>query len=173
MSETSQKQTEADKNNDQQSTGPKTDEGKAVSRYNALKHGLLSKEVLLGGEDEKDLLELGKRLRSELAPANELEQILVDRIVANTWRLRRAMLIETAMIKVDCDGGENDIMPTKRSIGEAFIHDFANSDSYTKFTRYETNIERGIYKALHELQRLQGARNGEKVLPPVAIDLDV
>jgi hypothetical protein len=53
--------------------GPKTNEGKAVSRYNAIKHGLLSKEVLLDGEDEKALVDIGKKLRSELQPQSELE----------------------------------------------------------------------------------------------------
>jgi len=54
MSETSQKQLEANRQNAKLG-GVKTEEGKAVSKYNALKHGLLSKEVLLKGEDEKVL----------------------------------------------------------------------------------------------------------------------
>jgi hypothetical protein len=39
--------------------------------------------------------------------------------------------------------------------------------------RYETTIERGLYKALHELQRLQAARAGVPVSPPAAADVDV
>jgi hypothetical protein len=39
--------------------------------------------------------------------------------------------------------------------------------------RYETNIDRGIYRALHELQRLQSIRRGENVLPPLTIDVDI
>ena len=31
-------------------------------------------------------------------------------------------------------------------------------DRQTRVLRYETTIERGLYKALHELQRLQAAR---------------
>ncbi len=43
-----------------------------------------------------------------------------------------------------------------------------------KPSRYETTIERSLYKALHELQRLQAARHTEGyVPPPVAIDVDV
>jgi hypothetical protein len=38
----------------------------------------------------------------------------------------------------------------------------------------ETTVERSLYKALHELQRLQAARRAEgNASPPVAIDLDV
>ena len=78
--------------------GVKTEEGKAVSKHNALKHGLLSKEVLLDGENEKTLIKIGKRLRAELEPQSGLELILVDRIIANVWRLRRVMRIEREMM---------------------------------------------------------------------------
>jgi hypothetical protein len=52
-------------------------------------------------------------------------------------------------------------------------YDFANNDTYGKLIRYESSIERGIYKALHELQRIQSARAGEKPPVPIAIDVDV
>ena len=100
MSELSQKQLEANQKNAKLG-GVKTEEGKAVSKYNALKHGLLSKEVLLEGEDEKMLVEVGKKLRAELEPQTELELVLVDRITANVWRLRRVMQIEREMIDDD------------------------------------------------------------------------
>jgi hypothetical protein len=43
------KQMEANRRNAQKSTGPKTPDGRAVSKMNALKHGILSKEVLARG----------------------------------------------------------------------------------------------------------------------------
>jgi hypothetical protein len=60
---TTTKRMAANRRNAQKSTGPKTPEGKAVVRLNAMKHGLLSREVLLPDEDEATLVELGKRLR--------------------------------------------------------------------------------------------------------------
>jgi hypothetical protein len=140
-----------------------------VSRYNALKHGILSQEVLLDSEDEKSLIELGRRLRTELKPETELELLLVDRIIANTWRLKRALKGETEMIKHDID----DVFGTDKNFGSALSSNFANYDSYGKFVRYEASLERGIYKALHELQRIQAARAGEKPLIPIAIDVDI
>jgi hypothetical protein len=50
---TSTRKSEANRRNALKSTGPKTPEGQAVVRFNALKHGLLSREVLLPGEDEE------------------------------------------------------------------------------------------------------------------------
>lgn len=168
MSEVSQKQLEANRKNAKLG-GVKTEEGKAVSKYNALKHGILSQEVLLEGEDEKSLVEIGKKLRTELKPETELELLLVDRIVANTWRLKRALKGEKEMIEHDIDG----VLDGEKDFGAALSYDFANYDSYGKFTRYETSLERGIYKALHELQRIQAARAGEKPPAPIAIDVDV
>ncbi len=42
-----------------------------------------------------------------------------------------------------------------------------------KVQRYETSIERSLYKALHELQRLQAARQDGGVAAPVAVDVMV
>ena len=170
MSELSQKQLEANRNNAKLG-GVKTDEGKAISKYNALKHGLLSKEVVLDGElDEKILIEIGRKLRTELEPQTELELVLIDRITANVWRLRRVMQIEREMMDNDREDSYGD---TKKTLGSALSYDFANHDTYGKLIRYETSIEKGIYKALHELQRIQATRAGEKPSIPIAIDIDI
>ena len=59
---TSARKAEANRQNALKSTGPKTPEGKDAIRLNALSHGLLSKEILLPGEDEEALRELAERL---------------------------------------------------------------------------------------------------------------
>jgi hypothetical protein len=94
---TSERKTEANRRNALKSTGPKTPEGKAAVRTNAMRHGLLSREVLLSGEDPEALRELGEHLRAELQPVGELENLLVDRIVAAGWRLRRLRRVEAGI----------------------------------------------------------------------------
>jgi len=157
MTETSQKQTDANRENGKKG-GIKTEEGKAISRYNALKHGLLSKEVLIKGEDEDALQDLQKKLRQELLPASEIELLLVDRIASNIWRLKRALSFENG--EVLCT----------QLIAESTMGLMSNAD---RFFRYETMLERGIYKALHELERIQAKRNGVNVPPPIALDIDI
>ncbi len=49
---TNQKKIESNRKNTLKSAGPKTQEGKKVSRLNALKHGVLSQEILIPGEDK-------------------------------------------------------------------------------------------------------------------------
>ena len=61
---TSNKQLAANRLNAQKSTGPRTDKGKAVTKYNALRHGLLAQDVVLPGENESafdDLYEISDK----------------------------------------------------------------------------------------------------------------
>ena len=40
-------------------------------------------------------------------------------------------------------------------------------------TPYESNLERSLFKILHEIQRLQAARSGAVVPPPAALNVDL
>ncbi len=138
--------------NNEHKSGPKTPQGKDIAKMNALKHGLLSKEVLIDGENEDELLLITSNFNQEFEPETEMEKVLVDRIVANIWRLKRAMKMEDGEVI---------------SSGGGLMYD---SD---KFFRYETMLERGIFKALHELERLQARRSGKDVPLPIPVDVDL
>jgi len=75
----------ANRENARRSTGLRTPAGKRAARRNALKHGLLAQEVLLASENARDLEELARRLRAALRPADDLEALLVDRVVSCAW----------------------------------------------------------------------------------------
>jgi hypothetical protein len=169
---TSEKKAEANRRNALKSTGPKTPEGKAAVRLNALRHGLRSEEILLPGEDEQALRELDEYLRAELQPVGELENLLIDRVVAAYWRLRRLGRVEAGIFIQESYGNVGDSDASK--LGLSFIRDGNGANAFSKLSRYEAGIERGLYKALHELQRLQAARRADgDATPPVAIDVDV
>lgn len=168
---TSDRKAEANRRNALKSTGPKTPEGKAAVRLNALKHGLLSREVLLSGEDEDALRELAESLRAELQPIGELENVLVDRITSLLWRLRRLGRVEAGIFAWELNERMSD--PDTSTLGLAFIRDANGANAFSKLSRYETTMERGLYKALHEVQRLQTARAAGSVPPPLAVDIDV
>src|SRR5215203_6843864 len=94
---TSDKQAQANRQNALKSTGPKTPEGKARVSKNALKHGLLSQDVLVPGEHGAALEELGENLRAELEPAGALENLFVEQVIAAYWRLRRLGRVEAGI----------------------------------------------------------------------------
>jgi hypothetical protein len=57
--------------------------------------------------------------------------------------------------------------------GEAFVRDSRRENALPKLSRYETAIERSLFKAYHELQRLQAARQGKEVPLPLALDVNI
>jgi hypothetical protein len=57
--------------------------------------------------------------------------------------------------------------------GAAFTRDANHGNAFSKLSRYETAIERRIFTSLHELQRLQSAREGTAAPIPVAADINV
>jgi hypothetical protein len=102
----------ANRRNAQKSTGPKTVNGKAVAKMNALKHGILSKASLVRGrcivEDEAEFATLHERLCRDLQPVGLLEEMLVDQMVTAHWRLRRALKAEAGEIALNVDKGQWD-----------------------------------------------------------------
>jgi hypothetical protein len=169
---TSARKAEANRQNALKSTGPKTPEGKAAVRHNSLRHGLLSEDIVLPGEDEEALRELAERLSAELQPVGELETILVGRVTSLLWRLRRLERVEAGMFVRGSHGVVGDLDTS--TLGLAFIRDGNGANAFSKLSRYETTMERGLYKALHELQRLQTNRGAAgSIPPPLAVDVDI
>ena len=92
-----EKQLVANRANALKSTGPRTEEGKARSRHNALTHGLTATQVVIPGETPADYSALRDRLMSEIAPQSALEEDLADRLATTLWRLRRIPVLENAL----------------------------------------------------------------------------
>jgi hypothetical protein len=79
-------------------TGPRTKLGKQRSRYNALKHGIFSKVLLLDGESETEYQSLVAGLRAARQPRGALEESLVENLAVLMWRKRRLLEAERAEI---------------------------------------------------------------------------
>ena len=48
---------------------------------------------------------------------------------------------------------------------------FPPTDAVDKILRYETAIERQLYRAINELERLQRRRRGDIVPPPIHVEI--
>ncbi|MHC5083568.1 MAG: hypothetical protein ACYTET_06480 [Planctomycetota bacterium] len=95
----SEKQLQANRQNALRSTGPKTDEGKAASSANALKHGLRSQQVVISGEDARQYEQFRQDLAEQLEPAGVLEGCLVDKIASALWKLNRTERMEAEILR--------------------------------------------------------------------------
>jgi hypothetical protein len=268
--------------NARKSTGPRTAEGKAVSRMNGLKHGILAREVVLrgklDGERGREFQALQRLYWEHLDPVGPVEEMLVERIVTAYWRLHRVLIAERGEILCSLEAGRerSQMMNTSRLLpalptpvvpwtystaraleqardcvregkeltepmlgrlvkalegrpgvvrelqeareyvpGDAEglsveairakrqqhlleflnklleccedrLQDMVESEAekekvrrdasllpgqkiVDKLLRYEARLERQMYRAMHELERLQRLRRGEVVPPPVAI----
>ena len=104
---TSQKQIEANRQNAQQSTGPKTADGKAIAKLNAIKHGILSEAVLItkgdGQERKEAYLAFYNGLRDYFQPQGTMEDTLVEQIVVTLWRKRRVLRFELGCLRKQLD----------------------------------------------------------------------
>jgi hypothetical protein len=97
------KKLEANRRNAQQSTGPRTEAGKNVSRLNAVTHGLLAKEVVIsrGGykEDRQAFAQLLNQLREQFTPVGVAQELEVETIALCYWRRMRAIRCEHGAIR--------------------------------------------------------------------------
>ena len=89
MSIATSKRAEANRRNAARSTGPRTPEGKANSRFNALKHGLAARIDVLPDEDPLALLGRRESWIGDLKPRDQFELYLVERAVHVSWQLDR------------------------------------------------------------------------------------
>lgn len=97
----SNKQIEANRANARKSTGPKTDMGKFISRFNALKHGLASqKMVTIPGESNEVYLEHLVDVMFEYDPQTAYQRQLVEQLANRLWALRRVPAFEAGLFTV-------------------------------------------------------------------------
>jgi hypothetical protein len=81
---------EISRRNGAKSKGPKTPEGKERSKFNALKHGMRARTIVLPDEDA-DVLQIRiNTWTDDLQPQSDLERDLIVRAAALSWQLDRA-----------------------------------------------------------------------------------
>jgi hypothetical protein len=84
--------------NAQNSSGPRTETGKAASSQNALKHGLTAQTVLLPGEDEAAYGQLCEGMFHDFTPDAATEKELIQLLCDTQWRLHRCSRLEAAIL---------------------------------------------------------------------------
>ena len=88
------------------STGPKTEEGKARARANAVKHGLTGAGIALPQEDQTQVEQRFESIQRELAPQTVLGAFFAFEIALKTVRCQRAARHESALLTVRAQEAE-------------------------------------------------------------------
>ena len=141
-----EKQIHANRLNAQKSTGPKTPEGKAKVSMNSLRHGLRARALILPNENPEQFHQLCDDLEAEWQPQTATELALLEKMAIAQWKLVRAERRETIIRDIYHDDKQ-----------EVFLEPLA---------KLQERFERGFFRALRELQKLQKIRRQEA--PPPA-----
>jgi hypothetical protein len=100
---TSERRIQANRRNAIRSTGPKTERGKRTVAGNALKHGILAREVLIAAGEGKEssgaFHALVKQLCEYYEPVGVVEELLVQTIATCWWRQARVIRAENGEIR--------------------------------------------------------------------------
>jgi len=146
-------QINANRQNALRSTGPRTDAGKAVSRFNALKTGIEAKSLVIPGEDPAQLEALLHEYLDMFHPASPVERFLVESLVHFDWERRRLTRVQGEFLQMD--------LTERRRHAAAQCGAFETSTAQLLYRRL-TAAERSYYRALHELQKIQKLRKEEE-----------
>jgi hypothetical protein len=161
----SERQLDANRRNAAKSNGPKTPEGCAAVRHNALKHGLTAAEIILPTtEDKLEFEQFQAAFEEECQPVGPIEQVLVEDMVASRWRMNRVRKMEPGFFALRREVLKESIkddfstLAPQAQLALIVLDDVRDRDTLGKMSRYEARFERSFYKALKELQRLQSLR---------------
>lgn len=103
----SERRIHANRRNALRSTGPKTARGKRTVARNAIKHGLLAREVVIAAGDGEENLEefhfLVDRLWESYEPVGIVEESLMQTIASCWWRKARVLRAENGEIRKRLD----------------------------------------------------------------------
>ncbi len=131
--------------NARKSTGPRTEAGKDISRYNALKHGLNSRRLVNPetNEDKQAFDAFEASYENEYQPQNLAEIQTVKSLVEMRWQLMRAArLLELTYVR----GG--DLLATARMLDA--------------FSRHECRLQKTHDGLFEKLQAMQAARQANQ-----------
>jgi len=144
----SEKQQQANRQNAQKSTGPKTPEGREAIRFNALTYGLRTRQTILERENAREYSELWDELDAEWQPQTRTERIYLETMVTSQWLLKRI------------------------AESEQQIYTIANVEHRFKMLAYvykmRAQLERSFRTAVADMKQSQKERKAVQTQPPQA-----
>lgn len=167
----SDKKIAANRTNGRKSHGPINT---TSTRFNATRHGLLAMGIT-ELDDAEGYRALLNHLREEKQPCGIVETELVESIALDMIRRRRAR----GTSELNPPLRESDVIPRGMFEGARVDPGLPASLSFDSvlrliiFQRYEMNFENRMSRNLHELERQQRMRDGQRLPAPSIVDVTV
>ncbi len=139
-----QAQVTANQSNAQKSTGPKSEQGKAIASQNNFRFGFTGTFRVLAWENEVEFQILLDTLHAEHQPATPTETVLVDKMAQSLWLSKRAVLLQDLTMDIAaplCD----------------------NPKQLALYLRYQTTHDRAFHKSLAELLKLRAETRKQQI----------
>jgi len=128
------------------SQGPTTKAGKDRSRFNAVVHGLTARRLMmLKHESREEFCKLATGLGCTFTPGNTAEKLIVETIIADEWRLRRAQSMATVLMQDAFNQADPDSNPAE------VICQLAESQAFHSLNRYEAQLQNALDRSTRRL----------------------
>ena len=149
----SQSQIEANHRNSQKSTGPRSNEGKAKTRFNALKFGINAKSQVIPGEDPAELAAIVQQYCRQFEPSSRMKVVLVNALIAADWQLQRLRKAEAQLWEWELAQGGN--------MGEAYSRNPALARLQREIRATQRDYER-TFKQVEQMQKAEDELEGRE-----------
>jgi len=137
-------QMKANQSNAQHSTGPTTEEGKAVVSQNRFMHGLSGRFQVLPWEPQCEFDSLFAALRIQHKPETCFEVSLVEKMAQHYWLSRRALSLQETCFSLDAPECEQE-------------------KQLALYLRYQTTHERAFQRCADELRKLRNEKRKAEI----------
>jgi hypothetical protein len=142
-------------------TGPRTLLGKERSKYNAMKHGICSNQIVSKNETPAEYEALVEGLWDHFQPVGVLEEFLVDKLATICVRYRRFLKSEHAEIE------KNDLLVKNKDF-RGFSRGNPGIDI---LIRYSAALNREFRETLAQLESIQRTRKGQPLAPRIEVNV--
>ena len=163
------RQSEASRNNGAKSHGPTSEEGKAKSSQNSVRHNLSGGHiVLLSNESPEEFKAHSYGYLDRFAPADHVERDLVNQMIAASWRLARISAMECSLVEIEMDrqrathDQEFSFLDSHARMTLSFFGNVDQAEAGAMLQRYQSAARRAYATALRMLKELQGDRFGRQ-----------
>ncbi len=168
-----EKQIAANRANAQKSTGPRTAEGRSISRLNAVRHGLTGHLDVMTAEEKEAHDTFVAGIADELIPIGMLERQLANSIAEGYWRINRVATIENNLYAAAAwrpqaenaqpvgnadsvaESAADSAVEAALASARTFLR---HSDRFHLLAIYETRLHRRIKSDLDQLREFQSTR---------------
>jgi hypothetical protein len=169
MTPTASFKAQSNRRNAERSTGPRTEQGKCRSRFNALTHGITARFTVLPNENASAYQYRLDGFMTHLKPKDAFEHYLVERAVKESWISERATRAHTAHLAKYMTEAMAEALekagpdsPYLDVISNPALYTFDPSDLGERYRQYELKCDWAFLRTLNLLFKVKrGAASDE------------